>query len=269
MNRWMRNALVSASLFGALAVVPGAIAYAHDASHAEGHDKDHRGHHGGLLQAALRLDSLTADQRTSIEQLAQQSRAASTPVRLADAQVLTILAQQVEGAAIDPQALAPSLTAEQSAANAEAAVDRDALVKLHALLTPAQRGQLVDGIVQRHTARDGEREHEHARGAEEGHDGLGRGLGLTPEQRTQIQARLVAQQTASGGAMRKGERGKMLEAFRSDAFDPSALMIAHNRGARMEEVAAAMVPVLTPAQRDAFATHLRKRAAHEAAPKGA
>ena len=267
MNRWMQRTMLFASLAGALAVVPGAVAFAHDAQgHAEGRERGHHGRHGGLLQAALKLDSLTAEQRASIEQLVAQRQAADLPVRQADAQVLTVLAQQVQSAAIDPQGLAPSLGAEQSAADAEAAVERDALGKLHSILSAAQRGQLVDRLAA-HAAREGEHERTRAGEAgEEKHDRFGRGLDLTAEQKTEIRAKLVAGHPAA--ASPKGERVKMLEAFRGDTFDATSFVVAHGRGERMEKLAAAMVPVLTPAQRDTFATHLRERAAHESAPKG-
>lgn len=269
MNRWMRNTLLSASLLGALALVPGAVAYAHDGEHGAGHERGRQGHGGGLLNAASKLDSLTAEQRAAITELSAQRKTASVPVRQADAQVLSVLARQVEAAKIDPQGLAPSLTAEQSAANAEAGVERDTLARLHSILNAAQRGQLVDGILARHASHDGGHEREHAREGEGHREGFGFGLDLTPEQRAQVVAAFVAERQADGAAGAKGEHVKLLEAFRGDAFDPGAFVVAHNRGERMEKVAAALVPVLTPAQRATFASHLRTRAAHESAPKGA
>ncbi len=269
MNRWMRNTLLSASLLGALAVVPGAVAYAHDADHGAGHEKGRHGHGGGLLHAALQLDSLTPEQRAAITELSAQRKTASVPVRQADAQVLTVLARQVEAATIDPQGLAPSLSAEQSAANAEAGIERDTLARLHSILNAAQRGQLVDGILARHASHDGGHEREHARDGDGHRDGFGFGLDLTPEQRARIHAAFAAERQGDGGQGPQGEHVKMLEAFRGDAFDPNAFVVAHNRGERMERLAAAVVPVLTPAQRATFASHLRTRAAHESAPKGA
>jgi Spy/CpxP family protein refolding chaperone len=270
MNRWMRNTMLSASLAGVLAIVPGAIAYAHDGGHEAGHEAGHHGHRGGVLQAALGLDSLSAEQRASIEQLVAGRRTASVPVRQADAQVLTVLAQQVEGAAIDPAGLAPSLSAEQAAADAEAAVERDTLGKLHSILTPVQRGQLVDKIGAAHSPH--EREHDHAGKGERSHEWFGPGLDLTADQKAAIHARLEAAHQANPGAgphSERGERGKMLEAFRGDTFDPTAFVVAHNRGEHMEKLAAVVVPVLTPAQRATLATHLRERAAHESKPRGA
>jgi len=260
MNRWIRRTVMFGSLVGALALVPTAIAYAHDAQeHAKEH---HHGHRAGLVGAALKLDSLTAEQRASIEALVQQRKAATVPVRQADAQVLTVLAQQVEQAKIDPQGLASSLGAEQSAAATETAVDRDTLNRLHAVLTPAQRGALVDRIA---AARG---QHPHERGDARGKRQFGRGLDLTPQQEAAIQANLRAGRPANDATAPKDPRPNMLDAFRGDSFDASTFVQAHSRGEHMEKLAAAMVPVLSPSQRATFANHLRTRASH-ATPKGA
>jgi Spy/CpxP family protein refolding chaperone len=264
MNRWIRNALLSSSLVGALALVPSAVAFAADASHA---DTGHHGHHDrglGLLGAALKIDSLSADQHAAIAKLVQARQAASAPVRTADAQLLTVLAQQVERAKIEPQALGPSLAAEESAANAQATAERDALNQLHSLLTATQRAQLVDGIVQAHAGhgpRDG------GPGDDRETRWLGRALELSPGQESEIRANLQSE-GAAGGHAAGVEHGKLLQAFRADSFDAGTFVKAHNRGEGIEKLAAAAVPVLTPTQRATFADHLRRRAAHESAPKG-
>ena len=84
-----------ASLAGAVALVPAGVAYAQQGG-SSAHQGHHKGHRGGLVGAALKLDSLTPAQRTAIEQLVQTRKTAEVPVRQADAQVLTVLAQQVE-----------------------------------------------------------------------------------------------------------------------------------------------------------------------------
>ncbi len=257
MNRWIRRAVMSASFASAVALGGVALAQPSDAAAPQqsGHRHPHR---DGLLREALGLDTLSPAQRSSIEALIQQRRDAAAPVRSADAQVLTMLAQQVEQASIDRQALAPALSAEQSAAVAENAVDRDALNKLHALLTPAQRSELVDRLEARTAqwrhgdgGRPGARRELHERMAK---------LSLTPEQKAQIAANLRAERTPGQGAHR-GERREALEAFRGDSFDAGTLAHVERRGERAEKLAQAMVPVLTPAQRATLAGELRARAA--------
>jgi Spy/CpxP family protein refolding chaperone len=252
MNRTIRNAIATLSLVGVvgtLAVVPARMAYAEE---AQGQAHHHHGHRQGVLGAALKIGSLTPQQRSAIEGLIQQDRAARAPVRQADAPVLEVLAHQVEQASIDPQGLAPTLDVEKAAEATEVVVQRSSLNSLHGLLTPAQRAQLVDGIEAHRHARHGGadggsgREHDH-------------GLGLTAAQRTQIAANLRAEIPAGQGTKMRA----MLEAFRGETFDASAFVTNVAPGERAERLAQAMLPVLTPAQRAILAARLRARAGHE------
>jgi Spy/CpxP family protein refolding chaperone len=257
----IRRAVVFASLAGTLALAPAGVALA-DAGNDAAHAKHHGGHREGLIGASLRLESLTPDQRSSIEQLVAERRAASVPVRQADARVLTELAQQVEQAHVDPDALAQSLSAERSAAVARGTVDKDTLGRLHALLTPAQRGQLVDEL----TAR---RAPEGARTSRERFEHGGSRLGLTQEQEATIRANLGASREPAGDAREHARANHAalhaaLESFRGETFDPSALVRIEVPGEHAERLARAMTPVLTPAQRASFAGELRNRATRAA-----
>jgi hypothetical protein len=273
MNRYARKVVTYASIISAVALVPVGAAFAQDAS-TEQQSQPHA-HRGGLLAAALQLDSLTADQRTAIEGLKAQRRASAGPVRAANAQVLTILAQEVEQGSVDPKALAPALSAEHTAAAAESAVAENAMKELHTLLTPAQRGQLVDSVEASAGQAPGDRggaHHDHRAGNRGGEQGPGAKLGLTPEQKAKIAANLAAEEagqagerwTVDGGNHAHGAaRRQALESFRGDSFDAAALVRAEHRGDRIEKIAEAMVPVLTPAQRATWASSLRARGAHE------
>jgi Spy/CpxP family protein refolding chaperone len=257
MNRWIKKVVTFSSLAATLALLPAGVAFAQDAQPQGQHGKGHHrgGERQGLLGAALKLDSLTADQRSQIQQLATERRAAGVPVRQADAQVLTVLAQQVEAAKVDRTALAPSLAAEQSAATAERQVDIAVLAKLHGILNAAQRGQLVDGIEARMTA---------ARGEKGGKERLGGGkLGLSDQQKAAIRANLESTRGEMKGPEARGQRKAALESFRGDSFDAGALAKVERRGGREARMTEAMIPVLTPNQRATVATHLRTRAAKE------
>jgi Spy/CpxP family protein refolding chaperone len=258
MNRWIKKVVTFSSLAATLALLPAGVAFAQDAQPqgAQPGPKAHRGgHRQGLLGAAMKLDSLTPAQRTQIEQLVAQRRQAGVPVRQANAQVLTVLAQQVEAAKVDQAALAPSLAAEKSAATAETQVDASVLAKLHDILTPAQRGQLVDGIEARMAQ---------ARGAKGGKERLGAGkLGLNDQQKAEIRANLQASRGQMKRPEARGQRKAALESFRGDSFDASALAKMEKRGGREARMTEAMIPVLTPNQRATVAAHLRSRAAKE------
>ena len=260
MNRWIKKVATFSSLAATLALLPAGVAFAQDAQPQGEHGGRHHkgGHRQGLLGAALKLDSLTPDQRSQIEQLASQKRQASVPVRQANAQVLTVLAQQVEAAKVDQAALAPKLAAERSAAAAEKQVDQAALARLHDILTPAQRGQLVDAI----EARGGQaREGRGERGAKQG---MGGGkLGLSDPQKAQIRANLEASRPEVKRPEQKGQRKAALESFRGDSFNAGALAGVGRPGGRETRMTEAMIPVLTPNQRATVAAHLRSRAAKE------
>jgi Spy/CpxP family protein refolding chaperone len=264
MNRWIKKVVTFSSLAATLALLPAGVAFAQDAQpqgqQGEGHHRG--GHRQGLLGAALKLDSLTPAQRSQIEQLVAQKRQAGIPVRQADAQVLTVLAQQVEAAKVDQAALAPSLAAERSAAAAEKQVDQAALARLHDILTPAQRGQLVDAI----QARGGQAREERgqARGERGGKEGFGGGkLGLSDQQKAQIRASLEASRTEVKRPEQRGQRKAALESFRGDSFNAGALAGMDRRGGKETRMTEAMIPVLTPNQRATVAAHLRSRAAKE------
>jgi len=133
------------------AVVLGVAASAGGVALADGQQGGERAeharhHHGGLVQAALKLDSVSGAQRSQIEQLESQRKTAEVPVRQANAVVLTQLAKQVEQSRIDRVGLKDSLGVEEGAAQAERVVDVQTLAQLHNILSAQQRNQLVDGI---------------------------------------------------------------------------------------------------------------------------
>jgi Spy/CpxP family protein refolding chaperone len=264
-NRWIRNLVTFGALAGACLVLPAGNAFAQP-QQPKAHEGDHGRHRrGGLLGEALALDSLSPEQRAEITRLVDQRRAASAPVRAATAKTMTELAQQIEQASIDAQALAPSLSVERNAEVAEAAVERDALGRLHAVLTPAQRSELVARLEAEHAQERAGRDR-----PRRGNFGMGAKLGLTDEQRAEIASNLRAAElgTRAPHAPRpSAERGReALESFRGDGFDPAAMVHTASRGAGLERLAAASVPVLTPAQRATLASELRARASRAPRP---
>ncbi len=260
MNRWIRTVAAPTTLAGALALVPSGLAFAQQAPSSEAGATGHHHHPKGLLGEALKLDSLTADQRSAIEGLMAQHHAAEVQVRAADTQVLTTLAHQVEQAAIDPQALAPAIASEDQAALAASTAEREALNHLHSILSPAQRDDVVGRLLADHPRMHGGSPDA---GPEGRHPGgrLAKELGLSADQQAKITANLRAEWQADGGPRDHGQRGEhrqALDAFRGEAFDASALVKVEHRGERAEKLATAIVPILTPAQRATFAGELRQ-----------
>jgi len=261
-----------ASIAGVVAAVSAGTVLAQTGAGSSIESSGHAGRHEGLIRRALQLDSLTAAQRASIEALAQQLRTTRAPIRLADAQLLTSLAQQVESGAIDRQALGPALQARESAARSARPAERDAIQKLHDILTPAQRSALVDSVESAAPGvnRDGG-------GPLRLLDRMAARLGLDPDQRQQIASNLEGERQthpqSHGGerAAHRQARTGWLESFRSDSFQAAASPPGdgeHEKKAfrvaeRVEDLLQAAVPVLTPAQRAEVASRLRARAARE------
>ena len=270
-----------ASLFTFLALGTSAVAFAApDAATAAGaeagaHSHRHHGR-GDLLRASLRLDSLSTSQRQQIEGLVQQERTAHTNVAAARSQLLEALAGKVAAGSVDDAALAPNVQAVEGAIQADEPGDRAAIEKLHAILTPAQRTELVTRLeARRHYGRQTVAEAGGDAGAElrMGHVGgmmWGRALNLTDAQKQQIGANL----RSSGGAPDKAgwkESGQaqhqVLEAFKADRFVMSE--VAPPRDPRLVEqgvervvrIAKASAPVLTADQRATAAAKLREMSA--------
>jgi len=145
MNRWMSRVVTVTAVVLGVAASAGGVALA-DGQKTGEHAEHGKHHHGGLVQAALKLDSLSEAQHEQIEQIESARKTAEVPVRQANAVVLTALAKQVEQARIDREGLKPSLSAEESAAQAARNVDVQTLAQLHGILSAQQRNQLVDGI---------------------------------------------------------------------------------------------------------------------------
>jgi Spy/CpxP family protein refolding chaperone len=188
----------------------------------------------------------------------QQCKAATTPLRQADAKLLTQLALQVETAKVDPPSLQPYLSAEQNAAPNAHDVRTSALNRLHELLTSAQRNQLVDRVESQwsKTETGGASDSDSDETVEANR------LNLTQAQKVRIKANFQALRANEGASPRAAMR-TALESFRSDSFDATGLVPNGTRGEWAEKAAQAIVPVLTPTQRVAFANHLRTRAARE------
>jgi Spy/CpxP family protein refolding chaperone len=285
MNRWSSltkrvalGAILAGSLAAAGVLTPATVAWAQseapDGAPAASHSRGPR----GLVGMAEQLGSLSDAQRATIQRIAQAQRSSFAPVRQADAAVLDVLARQVEAGAIDRQALDGSVRARESAALAARGAHRDAMQKLHDVLTTDQRNQLVDASLARM--------HGHfPRGGADGgamHDGggralaaFGRHLGLTDAQKEQIRTNFRAERAAEGAAgqghPQSGAGKAWLDSFRTDGFQAGAMgpdaagaqAFLDRRADRLEDWMQAAVPVLTQSQRATLAGHLRDRAKRE------
>ena len=263
-----------------LALGTGAVAFASpdagQTAEAGAHSHGHRGHRGDLLRASLHLDSLSSAQRQQIEALVQQEKAAHANVAAARSQLLDAVAGRVAAGDVDDVALAPNVQAVEGAIQADEPGDRAALEKLHAILTPAQRVELVTKLESHgrggHKADAGEHGREgaghEARGGRGG--GMwGRALGLTDAQKAQIAVNLKSIGPAPDKAVWKEARDArvhLLEAFKADRFvmnevaPPRDPRVIEQGVDRIVRIAKASAPVLTQEQRATAAAKLHEMA---------
>jgi Spy/CpxP family protein refolding chaperone len=243
-----------------------------------------------MMADLLSTVPLRDDQRTEIEKLASDADARHAATSGAHADVMKTLAAQVEAGQIDRPALQAKIDAAADAANANHPADQAALVRLHDILTPEQRGQVADAMQAHHKGMHGEAHGEH--GAHMDHMQQWKtDLKLTDAQVEQIKA-IFASMRAAHEAKEKGEHGEggehadfkamheqgkaFADSFRSDTLTLPPPHDAHAMANKMADhfigVAQAVLPILTPEQRGLAAAKLREHAAdgagHEGMPMG-
>jgi len=269
------------SLVGLVSVGTAAVAHAgpeagEQAQGEHGHRGHHgRGRHGDLVRTSLRLESLSDAQRQQIEGLIAQERGAHANVRAARSQLLEAVAAGIAAGNVDDIALSPNVQAVESAIQADEPADRAALEKLHAILTPAQRAELV-GRIESHTGPRGPRATPATDGgppeAGRGPRAFARELNLTDAQRAQIATNLRSIGPATDRTAWKGAHDsehRVLEAFKGDRFvmnevaSPRDARLVEAEATRVVRMAKASAPVLTVAQRTTAAAELRARATRE------
>jgi hypothetical protein len=221
-----------------------------------------------LFGAALGDVPLSSPQRTDIETLAADAETRQLAIRAARQDLTLAIASQVEAGAIDHAALAPKVDAVAAAVAAAQPADRTAFERLHAILGPDQRTAFVNAVdVRIHERIDQIRERHPLRQ-------WAKDLGLTDDQRTQLQAILksrapaIKEDGAIGHDARKDGRGaKVMAAFKQDRFVMDELDPARDRGPeihqrvdRMLGMIEAALPVLTASQRTIAAQKIRARA---------
>jgi Spy/CpxP family protein refolding chaperone len=238
--------------------------------------------HGPLhaLGSAFGEVAITPAQRSEIEKLFKDAEArhaqAKTGSESARKDLLLALAAQVEQGTIDRAALGPKIEAAAGPWTAARTADRAGLERLHAILTPLQRGALVDALEDELSGRGAHRGRGHgkARGGAQhhAHDRAQRWadeLALTEAQKDQIKGALRAERGKGHGdeAAKRGpgpHLGRTMEAFREDRFVAAAgtneTATAHEPAERTLRFMEIAVPVLTPAQRTLAAQKLRERA---------
>ena len=240
------------------------------------------GPHQKLFKVIKQLD-LRADQRVAVESLAKDMKAKCAPLRKLRKQAMTEVAAGVRAGKIDKAQVQALILQAKASAESLKPDFQTSLNKLHAILDPAQRTQLVALIK--------EKKQEGFKGMRGKHRGkmakMAKQLNLTEAQQEQIKAAMKAQfknrgkdRSAMSGKDRSAMSGKWqqrradmkaaAQAFTSDTFDARSLALfqkgpgkSHHKGMRMVKMSETILPILTETQREQLATIIDKRAARK------
>jgi Spy/CpxP family protein refolding chaperone len=237
----------------------------------------HRQHHqGGVMSfIEMSLDTLgvSPEQHAALEKIQADLQAHLKPAQAADARFLAALADGIAAGAID-KAKADAAVGAMEAASANAhSASVAALNQLHAVLTPEQRGALVDKVRahwevwQQANAVEGEPAEAPKRGRV---DALTQDLDLTADQVAKIRASLTSTKHVKHFDPAKVEAHlRAFEtSFAGNTFDAKSLPAGKDANAAMTGWAAertarffeVVAPVITPEQRTKLAGHLRAHA---------
>jgi len=129
---------------------PAAASTPDDEAASAGLSEHHRHHHHGgvTLLIALSLDTVGGEPqvRAAIEKIKADLHAKMEPARAAEQALHAVLADGIAAGAIDQAKVDAALAQVAATAGAVHDATTDALNRLHAALTPAQRGALVDKV---------------------------------------------------------------------------------------------------------------------------
>jgi|HubBroStandDraft_1064217.scaffolds.fasta_scaffold02382_2 Spy/CpxP family protein refolding chaperone len=278
------GACAGASTASAPAVAPTSTA-ADDqaASDVTEHHRHH--HHGGVTMfIAMSLDTLgtSPDEHAVIAKIQADLFAKMEPARAAEQKVMATLADGIEAGTIDTAQVDTALAQVARVAGALHDATAEALNELHAVLTPEQRGALVDKVEAHWTIwQNANSESGPAGSSRQGYlEALASELSLTADQVEKIRARSSASAKDAPGPLDSQTIETHLkvfgQAFKKDSFDARSLstasaantLLARWGSARMAHFFESVTPVLTPEQRAALAQSLHQHMSHQEGPDG-
>ncbi len=260
-------------------------------------------HHGMARMFAKSLADVTLrpEQKAAVDGiLADMDKAADAP-KDARHTLVGDIADGVAAGKIDKKKTDTDVKALSTAAEGAVPAMQDAMTRLHTTLDAGQRKQLIDSL-QAH-AEEMHEQHEHEHGAHgpgaagapaasaaapaaapapaagapsdedrenAEHEKLADALGLTPDQRTKLHAKMKEEMKAEHSKMKarmeamKAHLKALGTAFESDKFDAKKAGVGDKAGAMAKEMATGRIHmaetilgILTPEQRPKFADHIR------------
>lgn len=247
------------------------------ASSAESRPRSHGGAGPAftVLHAVAEL-ALKPEQQASIEaaeKALQDGEAAPKDredFKTASAALQAELATGVRAGKLDMAKVGPKVTAMEQIAKARHDRQATAVKAVHAVLDTAQRKTTADALRAKQAKEFAEKETDPAVRKSRGRTAqFTRGLDLTPEQRTKVDA-IAAKDDTSAVSKREETKKRweeFLAAFEKDTFDPTKVDLFGGKAARAAVegdalLLAELAPVLSTDQREKLAGHLERAVQH-------
>lgn len=241
---------------------------------------EYHGHHhrGGVTQfVAMALDTLGTDDARlpEAQRLQAELNACMAPARAAQKQLHLTIADGVAAGAIDEVRADTDIAQLAVAAAAADDCGVGALIRLHALLSPAERAELVEKVQAHWEVWRQVNLEARADGREPGGRlaSLSRELSLSDDQVARAAAALPARLDGNTAGFNRGVADEQVQtfaaAFVGDSFDGRVVLanggrhIANHGAARMTRFYEVVTPILTPSQRTTLAAHLREHAGQQ------
>lgn len=152
----IRKVLSASLVLGALALGTVGTAYAapngrvpaaagEHKAHGKGGQRGQHGHKANVFTKAQQLTSLSAAQKSQVDQLAAENKTDRESLKAPRAKVMTALAGQIDKGSIDRAALRPALADQTNALVLAKLRHRAREEKLHTVLTAAQCAEVGGG----------------------------------------------------------------------------------------------------------------------------
>jgi hypothetical protein len=251
-----------------------AAAAAEAAKATEGLHRHHRHHHHGgvamFIHMAIDTLGVPAEKKAELEKIQAELHKAMAPAREAGRNLLTLLADEVAAGKMEKGKLDAALAKQEAASKGVHAATIEALNKLHAALSPAEREALVEKV-RAHVEVWKKLNHDEERGSKEKGSRLhvlAEDLGLKPDQVEKISEALKKDAPPKPDVAALEAHIKAFEtAFVAEKFDAKTLttadaangFISKHGGARLVRFYEIVTPLLTPEQRTKLAEHIRER----------
>jgi Spy/CpxP family protein refolding chaperone len=213
--------------------------------------------------------TLSYDQQQLLISVRQEVTSQSAPVNAARQRLVGLVANGVESGTFDDAAIGAALQEMTAAAEARRPAVVDALVRLHAGLSPEQRKSIWQTISQGISSEAVQTKSEQEQ-VQRRVDSLTAGVGLTSEQRARVKSDIVdgfhqfAPVLDQEADVRRKQLGGLAQGFAGFYFQPTVENVSsawdlEGKSKRLIAFARTLTPILTPAQRTQVAALVRER----------